>query len=67
MKPMTGLELIASCRAECPELKSVVISGATEEADRAGVSRGSDRFLAKPFAVKDLVESIETTLAVGRN
>jgi CheY-like chemotaxis protein len=67
MGSMTGLELIASCRTECPRLRSVVISGIREEDELARIPLESDRFLAKPFTVQALMESIETTLATSKN
>jgi len=67
MDRMNGVELIDNCRAECPSLRSVMISGIPEEAAKAGAGHLSDRVLAKPFAVRELVELIETTLSVARN
>lgn len=67
MDRMNGVELIDNCRVECPGLRSVMISGVPEEAQKAGVGHLSDGVLAKPFAVRELVELIETTLAVARN
>ncbi|MBC8001257.1 MAG: response regulator [Opitutaceae bacterium] len=67
MDRMNGVELIDNCRIECPDLRSVMISGVPEEAEKAGAGHNSDPVLAKPFAVRELVELIETTLAVARN
>lgn len=67
MARMNGVELIDNCRAECPGLRSVLISGVPEEAKKAGEGHHSDGILAKPFAVRELVELIETTLSVARN
>lgn len=67
MDRMNGVELIDNCRAECPSLRSVMISGVPEEAKKAGEGHTTDPVLAKPFAVRELVELIETTLSVARN
>jgi CheY-like chemotaxis protein len=67
MERMTGLELIKGCRQECPSLRSVVISGIREEDELAKIPLESDRFLAKPFSVHALMESIDSTLAAAKN
>lgn len=67
MDRMTGLELIANCRVECPGLRTVVISGIREEDELARIPLESDRFLAKPFSVHALMESIDSTLALSKN
>jgi CheY-like chemotaxis protein len=67
MERMTGLELIKGCRVECPSLRSVVISGIREEDELARIPLESDRFLAKPFSVHALMESIDSTLALAKN
>jgi CheY-like chemotaxis protein len=67
MEQMTGLDLIKGCRIECPSLRSVVISGIREEDELARIPLESDRFLAKPFSVHALMESIDSTLAVAKN
>jgi CheY-like chemotaxis protein len=67
MERMTGLELIKGCRQECPSLRSVVISGIREEDELARIPLESDRFLAKPFSVHALMESIDSTLATAKN
>ncbi len=67
MERMTGLDLIKGCRKECPSLRSVVISGIREEDELAKIPLESDRFLAKPFSVHALMESIDSTLATAKN
>ena len=54
MDRMNGVELIDNCRAECPGLRSVMISGVPEEAKKAGEGHTTDPVLAKPFAVREL-------------
>jgi CheY-like chemotaxis protein len=63
MEPMNGLELIDRCRAEKPDLKTIVISGMVDEHDFRKLPSKTDHFIAKPFKVSNLIETLNETLA----
>ncbi len=67
MPEMTGLELIANMRETCPRLRSVVISGSRDPVDLLSIPLGSDAFVQKPFTIPALMESINSTMNLGRN
>ncbi len=67
MKAMNGMDLLAHCRSEQPNLKSIVISGVVDEASLGNLSSKSDRFISKPFAVSNLLDTLHDTLAEARN
>lgn len=52
---MNGLDLIAAVRRRRPSVRAVVISGG----DGASGLHASDRFLAKPFRMDELVDVVE--------
>ena len=63
MREMTGLELAGACRRIRPEQKILLVSGTVgpEVCPDTGVR--PDRFLAKPYQSKQLIEAVESTLA----
>ena len=63
MHKMTGLELAGACRRIRPEQKVLLVSGTVgpEVCPDTGVR--PDRFLAKPYQSKQLIEAVESTLA----
>lgn len=63
MEPMNGLELIDRCRAEKPDLKTIVISGMVDENDFRKLPSKTDHFIAKPFKVSNLIDTLNETLA----
>jgi CheY-like chemotaxis protein len=67
MQPMNGLELISRCRLTAPNLKSVVISGMVDENSISKMHEKTDGFIAKPFKVANLVQTLNDTLAEVRN
>ncbi len=67
MKSMNGMDLLAKCRSEQPDLKSIVISGVVDESALSNLASKSDRFISKPFAVSNLLDTLHDTLAEARN
>ena len=67
MEPMNGLELISRCREQKPDLKTIVISGMVDEQDFRKLPEKSDCFIAKPFKVSNLIETLNETLAKAKN
>jgi CheY-like chemotaxis protein len=67
MEPMNGLELISRCRQTKPDLKTVVISGMVDENDFRKLPAKTDGFIAKPFKVSNLIETLNETLAKAQN
>ena len=63
MHTMTGLELLEACRQMRPQQKALLLSGTVgpEVLRTAPVQR--DRFLAKPYQSKQLIEAVEAVLA----
>jgi CheY-like chemotaxis protein len=58
MGGMNGLDLIRECRRVNPRQKTILLSGTVDETVYANVEIKPDRFLAKPYQIRDLVESI---------
>ena len=54
-----GLELIPTIRSTCPGVPIIILSARGELSDRvAGLNEGADDYLAKPFAVEELLARI---------
>ena len=64
MGEMNGLELICECRRINPRQKIILLSGTVDENVYANIPIKPDRFLAKPYQIRDFVESI---LALARS
>jgi len=58
MHNMTGMEVIAACRRICPDQKILLVSGTVGEEVYHDSPDKPDRFLAKPYEVKQLTETI---------
>jgi len=59
MPEMTGFELLAKIKKNCPEKKCIIMSG--DPGNETTAKRlGADGFLAKPFSVDDLFNIVET-------
>jgi CheY-like chemotaxis protein len=65
MQPMNGLEFISKCRETDPELKTIVISGMVDEKSIGALPHSTDRFIAKPFKVRSLVDTLNETFAAN--
>jgi DNA-binding response OmpR family regulator len=62
MGEMNGLDLVRECRRVNPVQKIILLSGTVDENIYADSTAKPDRFLAKPYQVRDFVEAV-TTLA----
>jgi CheY-like chemotaxis protein len=63
MQPMNGMDLLRECKRINPKQKSLLISGTVDEAIyNSGLVR-PDRFLAKPYQSKQLLDLVAEVLA----
>jgi DNA-binding NtrC family response regulator len=63
MHTMHGLDLIKACRRIEPRQKIILVSGTVDETVYLDSPVKPDRFLAKPFQTKKLVELVRAVLA----
>lgn len=63
MGEMNGLDLVRECRRVNPRQKMMLLSGTVDETIYDGVTVKPDRFLAKPYQVRDLIESVQGLVA----
>jgi two-component system cell cycle sensor histidine kinase/response regulator CckA len=64
MPEMDGPTLLRELRKRHPDLKVVFVSGYAEDAFKKNLPDGEEfRFLAKPFSLKQLVETVKQALA----
>ena len=64
MRDMSGLGLLAECRRAAPGQKVILASGTQAEEVYRDVPCKPDRFLAKPYRARDLIEAV--VAVVGR-
>ena len=62
MHHMNGMDLIAQCRRVHPRQKTLLISGTVDEHVFDNSPVKPDRFLAKPYQAKQLLEAVTTVL-----
>jgi len=62
MHSTTGLDLIKSCRGIQPKQRFLLVSGTVDEHIYRDSPFKPDRFLAKPYEAKQLVELVESLL-----
>jgi CheY-like chemotaxis protein len=62
MHTMTGLDLVEACREIRPRQKIILVSGTVGEDILRGVPVQPDRFLAKPYQAKQLIDMVEAVL-----
>jgi DNA-binding NtrC family response regulator len=62
MHEMNGMALIAACRKIRPSQKIILISGTVGEEIFAKAPVTPDRFLAKPYDARQLVEAVNSIL-----
>jgi len=62
MHAMNGLELMRACRGLQPRQKVLLLSGTVDETFYQSASPRPDRFLAKPYQAKQLVEVVNELL-----
>jgi CheY-like chemotaxis protein len=58
MGKMTGMDLIRECKRVNPHQKIMLLSGTVDENIYANATDKPDRFLAKPYQVRDFVEAV---------
>jgi CheY-like chemotaxis protein len=58
MGGMNGLELVRECKRINPQQKTILLSGTVDENIYANAQIKPDRFLAKPYQIRDFVETI---------
>ncbi len=63
MGDMNGLDLVRECRRLNPRQKMLLLSGTVDETIYDGVQVKPDRFLAKPYQVRDFIESVQELIA----
>jgi CheY-like chemotaxis protein len=63
MHAMNGLELLEACRQIRPQQKVLLISGTVGQDIYRNSPVKPDRFLAKPYQSKQLIEAVEAILA----
>lgn len=58
MNGMDGLELIRRCREQQPDLKTILLSGTVTEDYVTNQDIAPDRFIAKPYNVRNLIKAV---------
>ncbi len=64
MGEMNGMDLVRECKRINPRQKILLLSGTVDEHIYADAAAKPDAFLAKPYQVRDFVESVQR-LAAG--
>ena len=59
MHTMNGMELIDACRKLQPRQKILMVSGTIDEQIYSHLAVKPDRFLAKPYQAKQLIEAVK--------
>jgi len=59
MGKISGLDLIRECKGQMPLQKIMLLSGTVDEQVFHGSATKPDAFLAKPYRIADLVESVQ--------
>lgn len=62
MGGMTGMDLLREFRRVNPRQKIILLSGTVDEQIYADDKNKPDRFLAKPYQIRDFVASVQTLL-----
>jgi CheY-like chemotaxis protein len=63
MHTMTGMDLISECKRLQPAQKIILVSGTVGEEVFRDAQAKPDRFLAKPYEIRELTELVRTVLA----
>jgi two-component system, OmpR family, response regulator ChvI len=63
MGRMSGMDLIRECRRLNPRQKTILVSGTVDGVVFADASFKPDKFIAKPYDIKSLVEIVRVMLA----
>jgi CheY-like chemotaxis protein len=64
MGDMNGLDLVRECRRVNPRQKTILLSGTVDENIYANSPDKPDRFLAKPYQIRDFIESVQALVKV---
>jgi len=59
MGAMNGLDLVRECKNLNPQQKIMLLSGTVDESVYASELAKPDIFLAKPYQVRDFIESVQ--------
>jgi len=59
MGETSGLDLLRECRRINPRQKVILLSGTVDESVFMDETNKPDRFLPKPYQIRDLVESVQ--------
>jgi CheY-like chemotaxis protein len=62
MPGMNGLDLVRECKRVNPRQKSILLSGTVDENIYANEQAKPDRFLPKPYQIRDFIESIQALM-----
>jgi CheY-like chemotaxis protein len=63
MGEMNGLDLVRECRRINPRQKALLLSGTVDQHVYADATVKPDRFLAKPYQVRDFIERVQELAA----
>lgn len=64
MGAMNGMDLVRECRRVNPRQKIMLLSGTVDETIYDGAAAKPDFFMAKPYQVRDFIESVQRLAAV---
>jgi DNA-binding response OmpR family regulator len=63
MPKKTGFEVLQAARAECPDLKVIMLTAKGRDTDIAkGQALGADAYVVKPFSTRELAEQVRQML-----
>ena len=62
MHTLNGMELMQACRRQRPSQKVLLVSGTVDETIYQQSQEKPDRFLAKPYQARQLVEAVQALL-----
>jgi CheY-like chemotaxis protein len=60
MGDMNGLDVVRECKRINPRQKILFVSGTVDETIYADAPEKPDRFLAKPYQIRDFVEAVQS-------
>ena len=63
MGRMSGMDLVRECRRTNPAQKIILLSGTVDEQVFADAPVKPDRFISKPYQIKDFSECVQSLLA----
>jgi YesN/AraC family two-component response regulator len=63
MGEMNGMDLVRECKRINPQQKILLLSGTVDEQIYADSTVKPDSFLAKPYQLRDFIESVQKLVA----